>query len=176
MLFSLLLALALPPAPAQAESPAKPAAAAALPEKADDILNYKRLSPTLAVAGAPKPGFLEKLPSMGVTTVIDLRPESEGTAPEKATVEKLGLRYVQVPVTPPTFTKKDAEAVAKALAEVKNGNVLFHCSSSNRVGGVLAVLEAMKGKSVDEALAVGRNAGLKSAPMEAAVRRVIAEP
>lgn len=175
MLSVLLLALALPPAPAQAESPAKPAAAA-LPEKADDILNYKRLSPTLAVAGAPKPGFLEKLPSMGVTTVIDLRPESEGTAPEKATVEKLGLRYVQVPVTPQTFTKKDAEAVAKALAEVKNGNVLFHCSSSNRVGGVLAVLEAMKGKTVDEALAVGRNAGLKSAPMEAAVRRVIAEP
>jgi hypothetical protein len=44
------------------------------------------------------------------------------------------------------------------------------------VGGVLAVLEAKAGKPVEEAIEVGRAAGLKSEAMVEAVKRVLAEP
>lgn len=165
----LLLALGFPPEPVSAKPVAE------LPDAIDacEMPGYKRLSPVLAVGGAPSLAVLADLAARGVTTVIDLRPEAEGTAPEKAMVEAFGLRYVQIPVTPQTFQRKDAEAVGHVLTETTEGSVLLHCSSSNRVGGVLAVLEALKGRSLDEALVAGRNAGLKSAPMEDAVRRVL---
>ena len=54
--------------------------------------------------------------------------------------------------------------------------MLLHCASSNRVGGVLAVLEAKAGKPLDEAIAAGQKAGLKSGPMTEAVKRVLAAP
>ena len=54
--------------------------------------------------------------------------------------------------------------------------VLLHCASSNRVGAVWAVVQARKGKSLEEAEAAGREAGLRSSPMAAAVRRVLGVP
>jgi len=62
------------------------------------------------------------------------------------------------------------------LDDPASGPVLLHCSTSNRVGGVLAVLEAKAGKPVDDAIAAGRKAGLKSDVMVEAVKRVLAEP
>jgi hypothetical protein len=50
--------------------------------------------------------------------------------------------------------------------------VLLHCASSNRVGGVLAVMAHRKGKPLDDAIAEGQQAGLKSPAMIDAVRRV----
>lgn len=168
----LLLTLGFPPAPVSAKPGAE------LPDAIDacEMPGYKRLSSALAVGGAPSLAVLAELAARGVTTVIDLRPEAEGTAPEKAMVEAFGLRYVQIPFTPPTFQRKDAEAVGRVLTETTEGSVLLHCSTSNRAGAVLAVLEALKGKSLEEALLVGRNAGLRSGPMEDAVRRVLAVP
>ena len=54
--------------------------------------------------------------------------------------------------------------------------MLLHCASSNRVGGAWAVIQARKGKSLEEAEAAGRAAGLHSPQMEAAVRRVLGVP
>jgi hypothetical protein len=62
------------------------------------------------------------------------------------------------------------------LDDPSAGPVLLHCASSNRVGGVWAVIQARKGKALDEALAAGREAGLHNPQMEAAVRRVLGVP
>jgi protein tyrosine phosphatase (PTP) superfamily phosphohydrolase (DUF442 family) len=62
------------------------------------------------------------------------------------------------------------------LDEPSAGPILFHCASSNRVGGAWAVIQARKGKGPDEAVAAGREAGLHSPQMEAAVRRVLPGP
>ncbi len=140
------------------------------------IPNYQVLRPGLAVGGKPSPEALAKLKEQGWKTVIDLRMETEGTAEEKALVEGQGLRYVSVPMSAATFKLEDAETVGRILADQTAGPVLLHCASSNRVGGVLAVLEAKAGKPVDDAIAAGQKAGLKSETMIEAVKRVLAAP
>ncbi len=135
---------------------------------------YQLLRPGLAVAGKPSPEALAKLKQQGFKTIIDLRAESEGLADERAAVEGQGLRYVSVPMSAATFKLEDAQAVGRILADEKAGPVLLHCASSNRVGGVLAVLEAQAGKPLDDALAAGQKAGLKSESMVEAVKRVLA--
>ncbi|HEX9188441.1 MAG TPA: protein tyrosine phosphatase family protein [Vicinamibacteria bacterium] len=162
-----LLALLLP-APAVAGVPEAVAAA--------EIPAYRLLRPDLAVAGQPSPETLARLKDMGFRTVVNLRTEKEGAAAEGPVVEAQGLRYVWIPVTPDTFSEADVEAVGKVLADPSAFPVLVHCASSNRVGGVWTVLESRRGKSLDEALAAGRAAGLHSPQMEAAVRRVLGVP
>jgi uncharacterized protein (TIGR01244 family) len=110
---------------------------------------------------------------MGFRTVVNLRLENEGLPGERAVVEALGLRYVSIPVAPDTFSLADVEAVEEVLAEAGAAPVLLHCSSSNRVGGAWAVIQAREGKGLEAALAAGRAAGLHSPQMEAAVRRVL---
>jgi rhodanese-related sulfurtransferase len=78
-------------------------------------------------------------------------------------------------MTAATFNLADALKVKSVLDDPAAGPVLLHCASANRVGGVLAVLEAEAGKPVDRALEAGRDAGLKSEAMVEAVKRVLAE-
>jgi len=154
------------------------AAAAELPEavEAGRIPAYRRLSPALATAGQPSPEALAALKDLGVRTVVNLRTDLEGAAAEKPIVESQGIRYVSVPVTPDTFSAADVDRVQAVLADGDSAPVLLHCASSNRVGGVVAVLESRKGKPLEEAIAAGKAAGLHSLAMENAVRRVLGAP
>jgi uncharacterized protein (TIGR01244 family) len=151
---------------------------AGVPESVDParIPAYQVLGTDLAAAGQPVPEALASLRDMGFRTVVNLRTDKEGAVEEKAEVEAQGLRYVWVPVTPESFSLADVEAVEKVLDDPSSGPVLLHCGSSNRVGGVWAVVQARKGKSLEEAEAAGRAAGLHSPQMEAAVRRVLGVP
>lgn len=152
--------------------------AAEVPEAVDaaEIPAYRLLRPDLAAAGQPSPRALARLGEMGFRTVVNLRTEREGASAEAPVVEAQGLRYVWIPITPDAFSLADVEAVQKVLADPSAGPVLLHCASSNRVGGVWSVLQSKDGKSLDEALAAGRAAGLHSPQMEAAVRRVLGAP
>lgn len=134
---------------------------------------YKLLRPGLAVAGQPSTQLIGQLKELGFRTVVDLRTESEGLDAERKSVESQGLRYVSVPFSADTFALEDALRVGRVLEDAQAGPVLVHCASSNRVGGVWAVLQARSGKSLDEAIEAGRQAGLKSDAMIAAVKRVL---
>ena len=151
------------------------AGAAEIPASVDkaDIPNYQRLAPGLAVAGQPTPETMKKLGAMGFKTVVSIRTPAEGFAKDEAAVAEQKLRWVNVPVSPGTFTKKDVEAVAKVLDDPAAGPTLLYCSSSNRVGGVWAVYQALKGKSDEEAIAEGMKVGLKSPSMIDATKRVL---
>ena len=163
----LLVGLLLFPASAQVAQIPESMDAAALP-------NYVLVRPGLAAAGQPTPEALARLKDQGFRTVIDIRTEAEGTKAEEAIVNGLGLRYVSVPLTAATISLDDVRAVAKVLDDPQAAPVLLHCASSNRVGGVIAVIEGLGGKSLDEAEAAGRRAGLRSQAMVDAVRRLLA--
>ena len=149
--------------------------AAAIPEtlKPEEAPNYYRVSPRLATAGQPSPEVLKKAKELGFATFVNLRTPQEGIEADRKIVEALGLRFLSVPVTPAAFSLADAKAVAAVLDDPKAGPVLLYCSSSNRVGGVWAVVQALRGKNDDEALADGRKAGLKSPAMVEATKRVL---
>jgi uncharacterized protein (TIGR01244 family) len=153
-------------------------ASAGVPQAVDPVVipAYRLIRPGLAAAGQPTPEALKGLEGMGFRTVVNLRPEKEGPPDERAVVEAQGLRYVSIPVTPDTFSLADVEAVEKILDDPAAAPVLLHCASSNRVGGAWAVIQARKGKTLEEAEAAGRAAGLRSPQMEAAVRRVLGAP
>jgi uncharacterized protein (TIGR01244 family) len=154
------------------------AVAAGIPEtlKPEEALNYRKAGAALATAGKPSPETLAKLKDLGFKTAIDLRQPAEGVEAARKAVEEQGLTFVSVPVSPETFRADDARKVAAILDDAKAGPVLLYCSSSNRVGGVIAVVEGLRGKPHDEALAEGKKAGLKSAAMIDAVERVLAKP
>ncbi len=147
---------------------------AEVPETVDEgaIPNYRRLGPGLAAAGQPSPEALSKLKEMGFRTVINLRTEREGAKVEQATAEAAGLRYVWVPITAETFSAGDVRAVASVLEDESASPVLIHCTIANRVGGVWAAILVGRGKSLEEAEAEGRAAGLATPPMIEAFRRV----
>jgi len=154
------------------------APAAEIPASVDraEIPNYQKLLPGLAVAGQPAPDALKKLGAMGFKTVVSLRTPAEGFGKDQAVVEEQRLRWVSVPVSPGTFSKQDVEAVAKVLDDPSAGPTLLYCGSSNRVGGVWAVYQGLKGKSPEEALAEGKRAGLKSPQMIEAVEKILRTP
>jgi uncharacterized protein (TIGR01244 family) len=150
------------------------AAAAGIPESLD-AANYKRLSPSLAISGRPSKGALDSLKAAGFRTVIDLRQPSEGVPSAREAVEAQGLTFVSVPVSPDTFSVDDVRRVEAVLKDQNAAPVFLYCASSNRVGAVLAVLEARRGRSKDEAMAEGKKVGLKSGAMEKAAEKLIDE-
>jgi uncharacterized protein (TIGR01244 family) len=151
-------------------------ASAGVPETVDptQIPNYKVIAPGIVAAGQPAAEVLPKLGAMGFKTVLNIRTPGEGGPDERTVVEGQGLRYVSVPVTAASLSLSDVLAIEQVLDDPAASPVLFHCASSNRIGGVWAVIQARKGKTLDAALAAGREAGLKGATMEDAVRRMVA--
>jgi uncharacterized protein (TIGR01244 family) len=151
---------------------------AEVPESVDPALipNYVILRPGLAAGGQPTPEGLRQLKAQGFRTVINLRTDAEGGASEEEeAVKAQGLRYVRVPITAASFGLPDVAAVRAVLDDPSAPPVLLHCSSSNRVGGVWAVIQSQQGKDPEEAEAEGRRAGLHSEAMAEAARRVIRE-
>jgi uncharacterized protein (TIGR01244 family) len=135
--------------------------------------NYQVIRPGLAFGGQPSPETLKRLGDMGFRTVVNLRTEQEGAVEEGHVVRALGLDYVWVPVTSGTFSRDDVEAVAQVLDDPDAAPVLLHCASANRVAAVWAAIQVRDGRTLEEAEAASRAAGLHSPSMWAAVLRIL---
>ena len=132
--------------------------------------------PGLHTGGQPALDDLARLRAEGVRTVIDLRgPQEERGYDEAAEARRLGMEYVAMPIAgKDDLTPENAKAL-HALLKQREGGVLLHCASGNRVGALLALGAAqVDGASTEEALALGRAAGLKS--LEPAVVERLAPP
>ena len=147
------------------------AAAAGIPESLD-ATNYKRLSPSLAVAGRPsrRRSRRSRRPASGRRSTSASRPRECAAAREA--VEAQGLTFVSVPVSPGTFSPRGREEGRGGAQGPGRRPVLLYCSSSNRVGGVIAVVEIARAheRRGDRR---GKKAGLKSAAMEKAALDVM---
>jgi uncharacterized protein (TIGR01244 family) len=127
----------------------------------------------LAAAGQPDETALKVFADNGFATVIDLRtPAEDRGMDEPAVVEKLGMRYVSMPIGSDDITYEKAAALDDLLAGIE-GPVLLHCGSSNRVGALLALRASAEGADDETAIDVGKRAGLKS--LEPVVRDALAD-
>ncbi|KRA45305.1 sulfur transferase domain-containing protein [Pseudoxanthomonas sp. Root630] len=132
--------------------------------------------PGLHTGGQPTLDELKRLKDEGVRTVIDLRgPQEVRGYDEAGEVEALGMTYIALPISgKEDISAANAQAL-HALLQGREGKVLLHCASGNRVGALLALGAAqLDGLSADEALALGRSAGLKS--LEPVVVEQLATP
>ena len=138
-----------------------------------ELPNAGQPFPEVSTAGRPSAEQFALAKQRGVGTVINLCPHSEPAAyDEPALMQELGLNYVNIPVAGgPDLSEANARKLAEALAAAQ-GATLVHCASSNRVGALFALkAHWLDGKSVDEALQIGRDAGLRA--MEPAVRQLL---
>lgn len=145
-----------------------------VPAQSDIVPNYVVITPGVAGGGQPAPQDLARIKALGFKTVINLRTEGEHgyLAEEEATLEAAGLRYVHVPVTAATLSSADVAAVRAVLDDPAAAPVLIHCTSGNRVGTMWGAVAASRGKTLEEAEAEGRRAGMHGDAMTEALRRV----
>jgi uncharacterized protein (TIGR01244 family) len=141
------------------------------------VVNERQPLPGITTAGQPTDDQLAAAKAAGYKTVVDLRPATE--APERgeaAKVGELGMAYVNIPIAGPAdLTDENARQLLALLKDDNKKPMLVHCGSSNRVGALVAIGRAkIDGKSAEEALALGKEAGLSS--LEPAVRQLLGLP
>ena len=114
----------------------------------------------LYCSGQPDAEGLQQAIDAGVRTVINLRPDAEMDWDEGAWLDEQGVEYLKLPVAGGgDLNPQNARKLGHWL-EQRSEPVLLHCGSSNRVGALLALHAVLEGAGEDEALKLGRDAGL----------------
>ena len=83
----------------------------------------------------------------GVKTVVNLRTKGEeGEIPdEKALVEELGMRYLFIPIGgAEDLSEANARKLLGVIEDPAALPAIVHCRSGNRVGRLLAVMDALR--------------------------------
>ncbi len=149
-----------------------PAAQADLP-----IRNFLKVNDQFCTGGQPRVEHFDKLKADGVKAVLNLRQPTEHRAEEEQQmVEKLGLKYFNIPVVYASPTDAQVDEFLKITDDPANRPMFIHCTAAIRVGAFWAIRRAVRdGLSVDAALEDGRKVGLTNAPhLEEFVRKYVA--
>ncbi len=137
--------------------------------------DFTQPRPGLHTGGQPTAEDLKRLKAEGVETVIDLRGPQEARGFDEAReAEALGMAYIALPISGKDDISAEKAKALHTLLQDRKGGVLLHCASGNRVGALLALGAAAQGASREEALELGRQAGLKS--LEPVVMEQLATP
>lgn len=130
--------------------------------KSADIPALRDANQSLFTSGQPSKEALEILAKNGLKHVINLRPASEMDWNEKAWVESLGMHYHSIPIAgAKDITPDNATKLRDLLRTLENEPTLLHCSSSNRVGGLRALMAYEdNGGDIDAAIDAGKKWGL----------------
>ena len=128
----------------------------------------------LYISGQPDKESFAKLKSEGVTTVVNLRTDSEMSNrenvpfDEKAVVDSLGMEYIHIPLGGPDSPYNN-EALVKFGDALSNaeGKVLLHCTVGRRASYMWAAyLIQFKGFSPDKAIEHAKAINLGQWPLE----------
>ncbi|MBK9155373.1 MAG: tyrosine-protein phosphatase [Chloracidobacterium sp.] len=103
-----------------------------------DIENFGQMDTRFFRGSQPTQEDYRDLKEFGINTVIDLRKDSEEYS--KPTVESLGMKYINIPMT--GWTTRD-ESVAEFMAAIEdpaNGNVYVHCAAGKHRTGLVGAV------------------------------------
>ena len=127
-----------------------------------DILNLKAQSENVLTSGQPSQTDFAKLKQLGVQNVINLRGDNETNWSEQELVTELGMNYYHIPVqSKADITIENATKLQALLNKQQQQTTLLHCASSNRVGALVALYNAVTlKKPIDEAVEIGKQWGL----------------
>lgn len=120
--------------------------AVTLQEIAHAVPNFGIVSPVLLRGGQPRLDRLDSLKRAGIKTIIDLRDGQKDIDIERAYADKLGLRFVSIPLS--VFKSVSKDKVEKFLAVVRNPEnqpVLVHCrQGQDRCGTMVAMYRLLE--------------------------------
>lgn len=114
----------------------KPEAAATDPEA---IYNWRRLDERITTSGQPTEPQLAALHALGIRHVINLGLHSHEKAlpDEAASLSRLGMTYIHIPVDFKNPTDQDFTRFCAAMQELKDVPVHVHCIANYRVSAFL---------------------------------------
>lgn len=117
-----------------------------------DVSNFGKVTDTYYRGAQPKEDEYTELANLGIKTIIDLRDDPKGYA--KAVVEKLGLKYVNLPMSDKSYPASDAAEKFLSLVNDKNNQPVYvHCAGGRHRTGAMTAVFRMKvqGWDIDRA-------------------------
>ncbi|MFL6464847.1 MAG: fused DSP-PTPase phosphatase/NAD kinase-like protein [Bryobacteraceae bacterium] len=104
------------------------------------IRNFDRVNDRIYRSGELSTVGLQELGLIGIKHVIDLREKSGATALEKETLEKLGIKYTNIPFAALSApSDEQIQSVLKLLTGTDPSPILLHCRrGKDRTGTVIA--------------------------------------
>lgn len=131
---------------------------------------FRQLTDTLYVSPQIGVGEIETAKALGVTMVINNRPEAEEPgqptgAEIEAAAQAAGLAYAAVPVTHAGFSPWQLDGMAAALDQAGEGKVLAYCRSGTRSTLLWALTRARAGDDADTLSAKAAAAGYDLSPI-----------
>ena len=128
----------------------------------DDVPRILCVDERIATGGQPTDSAFAKLAANGYRAVLNLRTASEGAdlQRERESVEKVGLRYVNIPIVSNAPRPEQVDEFIKAVKNPDNQPMLIHCASANRVGAFWMIYRVVdqgwpEEKALDEATKIG---------------------
>ena len=138
-----------------------------LDEKIPGLTNGRSPLPWLVTAGQPSLNQIEAAQAAGVTMIIDLRdPMEERPFHEPEEAARLGIEYVNVPVSLGSLDEEKLDRILAALRSNAGQPTMLHCASANRVGGALIPYFILdEGMDRQQAVDLATKVGLRSAEL-----------
>jgi uncharacterized protein (TIGR01244 family) len=136
----------------------------------DDVPRILCVDERVATGGQPTDSAFAKLAANGYRAVLNLRTAGEGVdlKHEQESIEKAGMRYVNIPVVSSAPKPEQVDEFIKAVKDKENQPMLIHCGSANRVGAFWMIYRVVdqgwpEEKALEEATKIGLTSpGLKA--------------
>ena len=128
-----------------------------------DLPNFHMVSAGVYRGAAPTTEGLKRLKEMGVKTVIDLRIAPKTVQKERAEVARLGMKWINLPMSEAPPTQAQVDALLVALKSAPSEPVFVHCQhGADRTGCMLGIYrETQQGWDFDKTYAEMRKYGFK---------------
>ena len=150
---------------------------AAVAQERTPIRNFLQVTKEFCTAGQPRPEHFAMLKDDGVKAVLNLRTPGEHRAEEeKAEVERLGMKYFNIPVVYTAPTNAQVDEFLRITDDPANRPMLIHCTAAIRAGAFWMIRRIVRdGMSYDAALEEARKVGMTNAPhLEEFVKQYVA--
>ncbi len=135
--------------------------------------DFRKLSPTMYASPQIQPEQLDEAKALGVTLVINNRPDGE--SPEEpqgpqieAAARAADMDYLAIPISHTGFSEPQVAAMEQAL-EGADGPVLAYCRSGTRSTLLWALAQARAGQSPDDLILAAQQAGYDLSPVRPAM-------
>ncbi|HEY7785422.1 MAG TPA: tyrosine-protein phosphatase [Pyrinomonadaceae bacterium] len=103
------------------------------------IRNFGQMDHRFYRGAQPREDEFKELKNLGITTVIDLRDDPRSY--ERAEVESLGMRYVNIPMDDRTYPRNEqVEDFFKVVDDPDTGKFFVHCAGGRHRTGVMGAV------------------------------------
>ncbi|MEO5859266.1 MAG: tyrosine-protein phosphatase [Pyrinomonadaceae bacterium] len=102
------------------------------------IANFGQMDERLYRGAQPSQEDYKALKELGINTVIDLRKDNEPFA--KSTVESLGMKYVNIPMTGWNTKDESVTEFLKVADDPSNGKIYLHCAAGMHRTGLAGAI------------------------------------